>query len=298
MFGATRRPFLRALVVMWLVLGAALALAQSLVPVPALSARVTDLTGTLAANEKQALETRLAALEKEKGSQIAVLIVPSTQPEAIEQYSIRVVDQWKLGRQGVDDGALLLIAKNDRRVRIEVGRGLEGAIPDAYAKRIIAEQITPAFRDGRFAAGIDAGVDALIALIHGEPLPAPEAVRSSDAGAADLGDLLFTTVFISFFLAPVLRSIFGRLGGSGVGGVLGAGYWYVSTSVLGMAGLGALVGAMAVLLIGRGGGGGPWTTGSGHGGGFGSSGGGWSSGGGGFSGGGGGFSGGGASGRW
>lgn len=298
MSGATRRPLLRALVVMWLMLGAALALAQPLVPVPALSDRVTDLTGTLAANEKQVLETRLAALEKEKGSQIAVLIVPSTQPEAIEQYSIRVVDQWKLGRQGVDDGALLLVAKNDRRIRIEVGRGLEGAIPDAYAKRIIAEQITPAFRDGRFAEGIDAGVDALIALVHGEPLPAPEAVRSSDSGAADLGDLLFTTVFISFFLAPVLRSIFGRLGGSGVGAVLGAGYWYVSTSVMGMAGLGALVGAMAVLLIGRGGGGGPWTTGSGHGGGFGSSGGSWSSGGGGFSGGGGGFSGGGASGRW
>jgi len=295
---SARRSLLRGLVYLWLALAASMALAQPLVPVPGLSARVTDLTGTLEGAERQALESRLAALENEKGAQIAVLIVPTTQPEAIEQYSIRVVDAWKLGRAGVDDGVLLLVAKNDHRVRIEVGRGLEGAIPDAYAKRIIAEQITPAFRDGRFGAGINAGVDALSALVRGESLPAPEPARASDAGAADLGDLLFTTVFISFFLAPVLRAIFGRLGGSGVGGMLGAGYWYVSTSVLGMAGLGALVGALAVLLIGRGGGGGPWTTGSGHGGGFGSSGGGWSSGGGGFSGGGGGFSGGGASGSW
>jgi uncharacterized protein len=296
MHRSARGRFLRVLTWLWLTLAASFALAQTLVPVPALTARVTDLTGTLDASEKQALEQRLAALEQEKGSQIAVLIVPTTRPEAIEQYSIRVVDQWKLGRQGVDDGVLLLVAKNDRNMRIEVGRGLEGAIPDAFAKRIIAEQITPAFRDGRFAAGIDAGVGALIGLIKGEPLPAVAPARSAESGPADVGDLLVTTVFISFFLAPVLRSIFGRLGGSGVGGVLGAGYWYLSTSALGLAGLGALVGAVAVLLIGRDGGGGPWTTGSGHGGGFGSRGGGW--GGGGFSGGGGGFSGGGASGRW
>jgi len=297
MHRSARGRVLRVFTWLWLALGASFALAQGLVPVPTLTARVTDLTGTLDSAEKQALTQRLAELEQAKGSQIAVLIVPTTRPEAIEQYSIRVVDQWKLGRQGVDDGVLLLVAKDDRRMRIEVGRGLEGAIPDAFAKRIIAEQITPAFRDGRFAAGIDAGVGALIGLIKGEPLPAVTPRRSADAGPADIGDLLVTTVFISFFLAPVLRSIFGRLGGSGVGGVLGAGYWYLSTSVLGLAGLGALVGAVAVLLIGRDGGGGPWTTGSGHGGGFGSSGGGWSSGGG-FSGGGGGFSGGGASGRW
>ncbi len=297
MLANARRPGLRSFVFALLAFVAFIASAQGLQPIPALSARVTDLTGTLSAAQTQSLESRLAAFEQQKGSQIAVLIVPTTAPEVIEQYSIRVVDQWQLGRKGVDDGALLLVAKNDRKMRIEVGRGLEGAIPDAYAKRIVAEQIAPAFREGRFFDGINAGVTALIGLVQGEPLPEPSRTSRSDSRVTDIPDLLFTTVFIAFFAGPVLRGIFGRLGGSGVGSVLGAGYWYASTSVLGMAGVGALVAALAVLLIGRGGGGGPWTTGSGHGGGFGSSGGGWS-GGGGFSGGGGGFSGGGASGSW
>ncbi|QID17528.1 YgcG family protein [Nitrogeniibacter mangrovi] len=293
----SRSGGLRAWLLLALALLAFAAGAQTLQPVPALQARVTDLTRTLSAGQRQALELRLSALEQEKGSQIGVLIVSTTRPEAIEQYGIRVVDAWKLGRKGVDDGALLLVAKDDHRVRIEVGRGLEGAIPDAYAKRIIAEQITPLFRQGQFYEGIDAGVAALTGLVNGEPLPAPRGERHVSRGF-DLGDLLFTTLFVAIVIGPVLRAIFGRLFGGGVAGVLGAGFWYVQTSLLGMAGVGALVAGLIVLLSGGRGGSGPWTTGSGHGGGFGSHSGGWSGGGGGFSGGGGGFSGGGASGSW
>ncbi|WP_323004181.1 TPM domain-containing protein [Denitromonas sp.] len=296
-----RRAGARAALALWLCLAwlavlPRLALAAPLQPVPALEARVTDLTGTLSADEQAAIAQRLAAVEQRKGSQIALLIVPSTAPEAIEQYSIRVVDAWQLGRKGVDDGVLLLVATADRTLRIEVGRGLEGAIPDAIAKRIIAEQITPHFREGRFADGLNAGVGAIIARIDGEPLPAP-VQRARQASADTVFDLLVQTVFIAFFAAPILRAIFGRLLASGVGAAAGGLWWFLSTSALSLAGIGAVVAALAVLVVGSGRGGGPWTTGTGHGGGFGSRGGGWSSGGG-FSGGGGGFSGGGASGRW
>jgi uncharacterized protein len=143
------------------------------VAIPPLTARVTDLTNTLNPQQRDALEQKLAAFEAAKGSQIAVLIVPTTQPEAIEQYSIRVVEQWKLGRKGVDDGALLLVAKDDRKMRLEVGRGLEGAVPDAVAKRITADIIGPYFKKGDFAGGISAGVERLIKAVEGEPLPEP-----------------------------------------------------------------------------------------------------------------------------
>lgn len=286
---------LRCAIALCLLVTGAVAGAQSLAPVPALTARVTDQTGTLSSAGQAALEARLEDFEAQTGSQIAVLLVPTTAPEAIEQFSIRVVDQWRLGRQGVDDGVLLLVAKNDRRLRIEVGRGLEGAIPDAYAKRIISDTITPLFKQGRFAEGIDAGVDALMALIRGEALPTPSKTGTT-TGDVDFGGLLATTFIFSLFVGPILRAIFGRAGGSGVAALVGGGYWYVATAVFGMAGLGAVVAALAVLFLGGRSGGGPWITGSGHGGGFGG-GGGWS-GGGGFSGGGGGFSGGGASGGW
>ena len=151
----------------------AVALAFADVGVPPLARRVTDLTATLDAAQREALETRLAAIEQRKGAQVAVLIVPSTQPETIEQYAVRVFEQWKLGRKDVDDGVLLLVAKDDRRVRIEVGYGLEGAIPDAAASRIIAEYLTPHFRAGDFAGGIDAAVEVIGRLIDGEALPAP-----------------------------------------------------------------------------------------------------------------------------
>ena len=280
---------------LWVCLAGPLA-AQGVQDVPPLTARVTDLTGTLAAGEQQSLEQHLAALEARTGSQLAVLVVPTTAPEVIEQYSIRVVDAWRLGREGIDDGVLLLIAKNDRKLRIEVGRGLEGAIPDAIAKRIIDTQITPAFRDGRFADGLRQGIDAIVARIEGEPLPAPQAVNR--VGPDDIMDLFVQTIFIAFFAAPILRAMLGRLFGAGAGAAAGGALWFVQTGALALGGLGALVAGLAVLMIGSGRGGGPWTTGSGHGGGFGSVGGGWSSGGGGFGGGGGGFSGGGASGGW
>src|SRR3989338_635957 len=147
--------------------------AQAEVPVQPLSARVTDLTATLDAQQKQALESRLAAFEAKKGAQLAVLFVPTTQPETIEQYALRVAEVWKLGRKGVDDGALLLVAKDDRAMRIEVGYGLEGVIPDAVAKRVISEIITPYFKQGDFYGGIQAGVTRLVRLVEGEPLPPP-----------------------------------------------------------------------------------------------------------------------------
>src|SRR5574340_541812 len=150
-------------------------LAWAQVAVPELSRRVTDLTATLSAGQVAALENKLAVFETQKGSQIAVLIVPTTQPEDIAQFGIRVADQWKIGRKKIDDGAILLVAKNDRTLRLEVGYGLEGAIPDAVAKRVIAETITPYFKSGDFYGGIDAGVEQVMRLIEGEPLPPPRA---------------------------------------------------------------------------------------------------------------------------
>ena len=149
-------------------------LARAEVAVPPLTARVTDLTGTLSGGAVTRIETKLADLEAKKGSQIAVLIVPTTQPEEIEQFGIRVEDAWKLGRKGVDDGVILIVAKNDRRVRIEVGRGLEGALPDAVANRIITETITPHFKLGDYDGGVEAGVDQMISVVNGEPLPEPD----------------------------------------------------------------------------------------------------------------------------
>ncbi|HYL17525.1 MAG TPA: YgcG family protein, partial [Burkholderiales bacterium] len=146
---------------------------QDFVPVPGLKARVTDLTHTLTPEQTAQLEQKLAAFESRKGSQIVVLIVPTTKPEEIEQYSIRVAEQWKVGRKGVDDGAILLVAKDDRALRIEVGYGLEGALPDVTAKRIVSDIIVPHFKTGDFYGGIDAGVDAMIKVVDGEQLPAP-----------------------------------------------------------------------------------------------------------------------------
>src|SRR5512140_1885383 len=147
--------------------------AGAAVPVPPLAGRVTDQTATLTAEQKAALEQTLQAFEARKGSQIALLIVPTTAPETIEQYALRVAEQWKLGRKKVDDGAVLVVAKTDRALRIEVGYGLEGALNDATSKRIISEIITPRFREGDFYGGISAGVGQIIRVIDGEPLPAP-----------------------------------------------------------------------------------------------------------------------------
>ena len=273
--------------------------AEALQPIPALKARVTDVTGTLTTAEREALETKLAAFEARKGAQIAVLIVPTTQPEEIEQYSIRVVDAWKLGRDKPDDGALLLVAIEDHALRIEVGRGLEGALTDLVSNRIIDETITPRFREGNFAAGISAGIDRMISVVDGEELPPPDEHWSGES--KNIGQLFPLLFFVIIFLSGILRGIFGRaLGSVATGGVTGGIAW-VFTQLLG-ASLGAGVVALLISLLmsfGNGGrwssrpGSGGWRTGGWGGGGFGSS-----RGGGGFGGGGGSFGGGGASGRW
>jgi len=258
--------------------------ARADVAVPPLGQRVTDLTGTLSTEQRGALETKLAAFEAQKGTQIAVLMVPTTEPETIEQYSIRVVDQWKLGRKKVDDGILLLLARNDRTLRIEVGYGLEGVVPDAIAHRIIDETIVPRLRSGDYYGGIDAGVDQLIGLINGEALPPPpQAAAPASGGTQGLLPILVVALVIAQFLR--------RLFGAGIGAVLAGGGvfalgWLLSGAI-GMALLFGVVAAALTLLgvipLGIGG----WS--SRGGGGFG---------GGGFGGGGGGFGGGGASGRW
>lgn len=256
------------------------------VAVPALTARVTDLTGTLSATTTAALDAKLADLERRKGSQLAVLLVPSTGDETIEQYGIRVAEAWKLGRKGVDDGALLLVAKADRSLRIEVGYGLEGVIPDAVAKRVIEEVILPRFRAGDFDGGVAAGVDGLIKLVDGEALPAP-AARAKSIPGSSLDSVLPVVMMFIFVGGGILRAIFGPLLGAAVAGAIAfVGAWLM-TGFLVMALIIAAV-VFVLTLVG--------IFGGGRGGGFRSGGGGFSSGG--FSGGGGGFGGGGASGRW
>ncbi len=262
-----------------------------LVAIPELSSRVTDLTQTLSSVQEAQLENKLAAFEAKKGSQIAVLIVPSTQPEDIAQYSIRVVEKWKIGREKSDDGVLLLVAKDDRKLRIEVGYGLEGAIPDLYAKRIISEVISPKFKQGDFYGGLDAGVDTLIGLVDGEPLPEPASTQSNGLG---LMDMLPLVLFGGMVTGLILRSMFGTfLGSAANGGLVGGVVALLGVALGGAAILGVIAFFFTMMLGGRG------INGySGHSGGFG--GGGWSSGGssGSWGGGGGGFGGGGASGDW
>lgn len=278
---------LRALIVAVALCLTNLAGAQALQPVPALSARVVDQTATLSADQRQRLASKLAAFESGKGAQIAVLIVASVAPETIEQYALRVVESWKLGRKSVDDGALLLVAKQDRKLRIEVGYGLEGALNDATAKRIISETIAPRFKDGDFYGGINAGVDTMIKVVSGEPLP-PPAARSSDAGV-DLETLVFVGFILVFVVGGILRAMLGRLLAAGVIGTVAAiiASLLVSSLLLGV--LAGIVAFVVSLFAGASGVSG-----------LGGMGGGWSSGGrgGGFSGGGGSFGGGGASGGW
>ncbi|HCY64252.1 MAG TPA: hypothetical protein DHV59_15805 [Oxalobacteraceae bacterium] len=263
--------------------------AAELAAVPPLTNRVVDLGATLSAEQRAALENRLREFEQRKGSQIAILIVPNTRPEAIEQYAIRVAEQWKIGRKKADDGALLVVARNDRAVRIEVGYGLEGALNDATVKRIIDNIIVPRFRQNDYDGGISAGVDGMIKVIDGEPLPA--VAGSSPAGdIPDVGQLLPVVLVAAVALGGVLRSMFGRMGGAiATGGLIGLAAWFIA-GLLASAILAGVVGFLFSLLGGGHGGLGGVVLGHGHGrrgGGFG-----------GFRGGGGGFGGGGASGRW
>lgn len=297
-----RRVRALGLGVLWLVWGA-LAWAQAVLPVPELRSRVIDQTGTLDQAQLAALESRLATFETQRGTQIVVVLVPTTQPEDIADYTQRLGDAWKLGRQDVGDGVLFVVAKNDRRVRIATSKTLEGAIPDLVARRIIDQVVTPAFRRNDFAGGIGAGIDQIIARVSGENLPLPEAGGGpEDTGFAPM-DLLIFLVFAVPMFSAVLRSLFGnKLGTLLTGAGAGAIAW-VLTAVVWIAvgaGLLAMLAALFLQMLpsmpssGRGRRGGDW-----GGGGFGGgSGGGWSGGGGFSSGGGGNFGGGGASGSW
>lgn len=271
----------------WVLLFASGSLRAELVPVPALQQRVTDLTQTLTSEQQSQLEAKLAAFEQQKGSQIAVLIVPTTAPEAIEQFSIRVLDAWKLGREKQDDGVLLLVAKDDRKMRIEVGYGLEGAIPDVYAKRIISEIMAPRFRQGDFYGGINNAVEQVIKLISGEQLPAP---TQSKPSSGKLWDMLYVVFIGAFVLGGILRAIFGKfVGGVLNGGIIGMLIWFFGGGLI-VAIVLAII-AFFLTFAGASGLGHAGGLGGGYGGGYGGSG-GWSGGGGG------GFGGGGASGSW
>jgi uncharacterized protein len=275
------RVFLLAL----LLIGAA----HADVALPPLTQRVTDLTATLDAGQTQTLESRLAEFEAKKGAQLAVLIVPTTQPESIEQFGIRVVEAWKLGRKGVDDGALLLVAKDDHALRIEVGYGLEGVVNDASSNRIINEIIVPHFKRGDFYSGIESGLAAMMQVVNGEPLPPPRRAASA-SGKFDIESLLFIAFGLVVVVGGMLRAMLGRFPAAVLmGGALAVLAWFTVAQMV----IALLAGLMAFVFVLLGGGGrgfGGYGGGGFGGGGFG--------GGGGFSGGGGGFGGGGASGSW
>ncbi|MBT9501446.1 MAG: TPM domain-containing protein [Burkholderiaceae bacterium] len=295
-------PYMRRWCQVLLLWAAGLGAALAQQDVPALTGRVIDQTATLSAADSQALEARLAALEAEAGPQIVILLVASTQPEDIAAYAQRVADTWKIGRREVGDGVLVVVAKNDRKLRIEVAKALEGAIPDLAARQIIQNAISPAFKAGDYARGLNAGLDLLTARIKGENLPLPDRkAAASDDGFQweELAMFFFVAVPI---IGAVLTGLFGRKLGSlltsaGVGGMA----WWLSTSLL-LAGAAGIVSLVLVGLLGigassgrRGRGSGPviWGgSGGGGGGRFGGGGGGFSSGGGGD------FGGGGASGDW
>ena len=275
----------RVLVLAFTLFGSLLAAAQ--VPVPALTGHVIDQSGTLSAEQKSSLEQTLTAFEARKGSQLAVLMIASSAPEEIEQYALRVAEQWKLGRKKVDDGAILVVAKNDRTLRIEVGYGLEGALNDATSKRIISEVILPRFKQQDFYGGITAGVEQIIRVIEGEPLPAPAEKPAGSFG--EFRQYVPVVFILALAVGGVLRAALGRVPGALVtGGAVAVIAWFVA-GALSMA---LIAGVMALFVTLLGGG----MVGPGFGGYYG--GGGRGGFGGGFRGGGGGFGGGGASGRW
>lgn len=266
--------------------------------IPPLTGHVVDTAGVLQTAQLGELDRRLWQFEKAHGSQIVVLIVPTTQPESIEEYSIRVFDAWKLGRKQANDGILILVAARDRKLRIDTGYGLEGAIPDAVAKRIVADSIAPKFRSGDPYAGLVAGVEQIEKLIQGEKLPPVKPGMSAQSGAAgqpDFGELLVIGIVAATIVGSVLSLILGRfLGGLATGGLVGFIAWLITSSLFVVIGAAVIVFLYVLVTAGRGG-----TSFGGRGGGW-SSGGGWGGGGGGGWGGGGGGSagGGGASGSW
>ncbi|HQX59608.1 MAG TPA: TPM domain-containing protein, partial [Burkholderiaceae bacterium] len=267
-----------------LLMTSAAVLAQGVLPVPALAGRVVDQTGTLDAAQQAALSQKLATIEQTLGSQVVVMLVPTTQPEDIAAFAQRVGDSWKVGRRHVGDGLLIVVATQDRRVRIEVAKALEGAIPDLMAQRIINEHITPAFKAGDYAGGLNAAVDAVAARIKGEQLPAPQAAASADAFGLDMDvEDWLTFLFVAVPIGgTVFTSMLGRkLGALATGAVFGGVGWLATASVW----LAGLIGVGAVLMVGllgsdaarrasRGSGGTGWGSGGRHGGGWGTGGGG------------------------
>jgi uncharacterized protein len=307
----TAQAAIKYVVLCWLLCMGALGMqvhAQGVQPVPALTARVVDTTGTLDAGALQQLDAKLAALEQRKGSQVVVLMVPSTQPEDIASYANRVANSWKIGRKAVGDGVLIIVAKDDRKLRIEVAKTLEGAIPDLMAKRIISNDLAPRLKAGDYAGGLLATVNSITARIDPEALPAPTATNGGLNSEGEGFQWMDIAIFMLFAIpigGAVAKSIFGnKLGALVTGGAVGGLAFVVTASVM----LACIAGIVALLFTvlssfgrvtagprgyGRGGHGG---FGGGLGG-LGGGAGGWSSGGGGFSSGGGGdFGGGGASG--
>ena len=301
---------MRALLLSFLLCLALPGWAQDLQTVPVLTGRVIDATGTLTPAQRTALDDKLAAFEAAAGPQMVVLIVPTTAPEDITSYAQRVADSWKIGRREVGDGMVILVAKNDRKVRIEVAKALEGAVPDLAARQIIQNAITPAFKAGDYAGGLNLAIDQLQARIKGEQLPVPTQQQKQRAPSGSSG-FDFETLGLFFFigvpvLGAILTGVMGRkIGSVATAGAAGAAGWFIGGGLL-IAGAAAvvaliLVGVMGVgaarrSMGGRGGLGGMIPPvifgGSGGGGGFGGGGGGFSSGGGGD------FGGGGASGDW
>jgi uncharacterized protein len=276
-------------------------LAHAQMPVPKFEALVVDLTGTLTAAQQSSLDEKLTAFQARKGSQIALLIVPTTEPEDIAQFGIRVAEAWKVGRKKVDDGAIFIVAKDDREMRIEVGRGLEGVLTDITTSRILNDTVVPLFKQGDFFGGVNAGIDQVLKVVDGEPLPEPDqAWKPNDGGGAPLPFLLFA----GFIALNFLRNFIGRAPLAliaGLGG--GAVAWWLTSRIPLAAGIGVGLFLLTLLMGGRGGFGGSGGSGRvfrdiGRGG-FGGMGGGFGGRGGGFGGGGGGsFGGGGASARW
>jgi uncharacterized protein len=270
----------------------ALGVAWAQVAVPPLIARVTDLTGTLTREQQAGLERMLQEFEARKGSQLAVLLLPTTAPEAIEQFSLRVAEQWKVGRKKIDDGAILVVAKDDRTLRVEVGYGLEGVLNDATASRIIREVIVPRFREGDFYGGINAGLDRMMRVIDGEPLPEP--AKSAPGAQGGIFQMLPILLILALVVGSALRAMLGRfLGATVTGGAVAALAWMLAGALA----IALLAGVVAFFFTLIGGGMGRRYYGGSFPGGIYRGGGGWG-GGGGFRGGGGTFGGGGASGRW
>jgi uncharacterized protein len=290
------RMLLLALALLWAVLAGTPARAQDVLPVPALSGRVIDQTATLSEPQRAALDAKLAAFEAQAGPQIVLLLVPTTAPEDIASYAQRVADSWKIGRKQVGDGLLLLVVKNDRAVRIEVAKALEGAVPDLAVRQIIDRAIVPAFRANDYAGGLDGAVDMLMARVRGEGLPLPAARGGSGKpgrGALPLEQLGLVAFAGVVLLGGLLSAVLGRKAGSALAAVAagGAAWWlgtglliaigaaFAAVLVVGVVGVGNVL-QLLLMMSGRGGSGG-------------------GSGGGGFSSGGGGdFGGGGASGKW